>query len=809
MLSALVGKGVIVLPEADELIGVVTVPGDVGAVSASPSASAEGAAARGDSQRGATEPEEGKPRTQSLSVASSSHSSPRVSRAEVNVRVARLKREEQEREKEFQLRRELELRRMELDAATAREIELKKLEAESVFKMRQLELQAAHGRSSELPVFPRDAFDVSKNVQLVPTFRETEVESYFGAFERIACALHWPTDVWAILLQCKLSGKALEACAALSVSDSLNYDTLKGAILRAYELVPEAYRQRFRGLKKSFAQSFVDFAREKALLFDRWCSATKVNSFDALRELVLLEDFKNCLPERILVYLNEQKVSTLQQAAISADEFALTHKSAFKRDPDQKSVQSEKHFQSDFSINPRADKPKQCFYCHKPGHLIADCEALKHKKPMSKPKGVALIKSVPARSPAVSRPSTVSPDECFRPFIFEAFVSVPGEAKRPVKVLRDTGGSQSFILSGILPLGPKTDCNASTVVRGIGLDYVPAPLHNIYIESNLVSGLFPVAVREQFPVDGVEFILGNDIAGGKVYPSPEVVYQPIDTSDDDLGKQHPNVFSVSVLTRAQAKRAQESEVDLCDSVLGPVFQGNCVPPSGQVGNSDQDKPKCEQVEPVCVSPTLKCDALISAQQSDPSIAKCFSAVDNPVANSVFFVNQGVLMREWTPKSSGQSDSGDWRTVFQIVVPSGYRRHVLSLAHEHLWSGHLGVTKTYARILQHFFWPGLKADVVAFCKTCSTCQSVGKPNQVVPPAPLQPVPAVGDPFEHVIVDCVGPLPKTKSGNQFLVTIMCVSTRFPEAVPLRRITASSVTKALTKFFTTFGLPRGCTN
>lgn len=83
--------------------------------------------------------------------------------------------------------------------------------------------------------------------------------------------------------------------------------------------------------------------------------------------------------------------------------------------------------------------------------------------------------------------------------------------------------------------------------------------------------------------------------------------------------------------------------------------------------------------------------------------------------------------------------------------------------------------------------------------------MGNPNQVVPPAPLHPIPAVGEPFDHVIVDCVGPLPKTKCGNQYLLTVICLNTRFPEAVHLQKIIASAVTKALIKFFTTFGLPK----
>ncbi len=53
--------------------------------------------------------------------------------------------------------------------------------------------------------------------------------------------------------------------------------------------------------------------------------------------------------------------------------------------------------------------------------------------------------------------------------------------------------------------------------------------------------------------------------------------------------------------------------------------------------------------------------------------------------------------------------------------------------------------------------------------------------------------------------MGPLPRTKSGNQFLLTIMCVSTRFPEAIPMRKITAPAVVKALVKFFSLFELPK----
>jgi hypothetical protein len=72
---------------------------------------------------------------------------------------------------------------------------------------------------------------------------------------------------------------------------------------------------------------------------------------------------------------------------------------------------------------------------------------------------------------------------------------------------------------------------------------------------------------------------------------------------------------------------------------------------------------------------------------------------------------------------------------------------------------------------------------------------GKPNQNIYAATLRPLPAFEDSFSRVIVDWVGPLPKTIYGNLYLVTIMCASTRFPEAIPLRNIKAKTIIKALT--------------
>ena len=192
-------------------------------------------------------------------------------------------------------------------------------------RIREVEVQAMHLRIRALelergapvvstPMSPLDrsavsapAFDISKHIALVPPFRESEVDSYFSAFERIAAALSWPKEFWSLLLQCKLVGKAQEVCASLSIEDSLDYKILKKTVLQAYELVPEAYRQKFRNSEKTANQTFVEFVRDKSVLFDKRCQACNVKTMAELGELILLEEFKKCLPERIVVYLNEQK----------------------------------------------------------------------------------------------------------------------------------------------------------------------------------------------------------------------------------------------------------------------------------------------------------------------------------------------------------------------------------------------------------------------------------------------------------------------------------------------------------------------
>uniref|UniRef100_A0AAY4AYL3 Gypsy retrotransposon integrase-like protein 1 n=1 Tax=Denticeps clupeoides TaxID=299321 RepID=A0AAY4AYL3_9TELE len=306
-------------------------------------------------------------------------------------------------------------------------------------------------------------------------------------------------------------------------------------------------------------------------------------------------------------------------------------------------------------------------------------------------------------------------------------------------------------------------------------------------------------------MQGIDFILGNDLAGGKVLPLPEVIDNPA-VPPSSVVPGYESVFPACAVTRAQARR--QSTDELCDTFMAvsdPLVSRAAPSDGGVVEGAPRTRAVNVHGDETMSLPVSK--TLISQEQrKDSTLTQCRSAVvdkANITANSVaFFWDKGILMRKWNPPTA---DDVGWNSVYQVVVPLKFRSQVLCLGHDNVMSGHLGVTKTYNRILRHFFWPGLKSDVAQYCRSCHVCQLAGKTNQSIPPAPLCPVPVLTEPFSKIILDCVGPLPRTKTGFKYLLTIMCSATRFPEAVPLRSLKAKNIVRALVTFFSTFGLPK----
>lgn len=97
-----------------------------------------------------------------------------------------------------------------------------------------------------------------------------------------------------------------------------------------------------------------------------------------------------------------------------------------------------------------------------------------------------------------------------------------GNQNVSIKILRDTGALDSFMLESVLPFSKESDTGRCVMVRGMGLVPFSSPLHEVTLKCGLVEGDVDVGVRPQLPVEGVHMILGNDLACNKVWADGKV-----------------------------------------------------------------------------------------------------------------------------------------------------------------------------------------------------------------------------------------------------------------------------------------------
>jgi len=133
-----------------------------------------------------------------------------------------------------------------------------------------------------------------------------------------------------------------------------------------------------------------------------------------------------------------------------------------------------------------------------------------------------------------------------------------------------------------------------------------------------------------------------------------------------------------------------------------------------------------------------------------------------------------------------------------IVPLAWCRIVFDSLHGLF---HPGIHATQKLITSRFVWPGINADVRCWTRTCIPMST--RQDQHTS-APLSSFPISNTRFDVVDIDLVGPLPSSQGYSYFLT---CVDwyTRWPEALPLREITADTVAKAfLSGWITHFGVP-----
>ncbi|XP_060062936.1 uncharacterized protein LOC132543450 [Ylistrum balloti] len=691
-------------------------------------------------------------------------------------------REEQakEREEREQERQDRQARR---EAEEARAEERARREHE-----RKMELfQAGMGTLEESSFStPRD-LPVHRGPKL-PAFDESKdnMDAYIQRFERYASAQQWKREDWGANLSALLKGKALDVFSRLPVQQSLDFDELKTALLKRFEMTDEGFRKSFRTSRPEGGETFTQFAIRLHNYLERWIELTKTEkSFNGLKDLILRDQLLHCCNQDLSLFLKERVPTSIDEMARLADQFVAARGTranlvSFKGHGQKgggNKTSSVSASGNSSSETPSVKKPsgsyrdKECFFCKKMGHIERDCRKKKagenrvasisraqgsHFDRKRIPQGTVKAKDTEELEQNGSTTKTLSAPCNLKLSGTDAMPVVFGRVEgKLATVLRDSGCDGIGVKRSLVEPQRITGRTKSYYLADGTL--IKCPLVNLEVDTPYFKGH-----TEAFVLDSpiYDLIVGN-------VKEARPVGQP-----DENWKMVGAVQAVE--TRAQLKKKRWA------------YRALHVPESIEDIGSVQEL-KEEQQKDVTLEKFRKL-----ASKAEPYIR------DDGGRSTVFY-HKDLLYREFqSPKVA------NGRVFRQLILPEKYRHTVMRLAHESIMSGHLAAKRTTSRVLSEFFWPGIQGDLTRFCRSCDVCQRTF-PKGRVPKAPLGSMPLIDTPFKRIAVDLVGPLePATDRGNKYILTIVDYATRYPEAVALKGIETERVAEALVEVFSRVGVP-----
>lgn len=167
----------------------------------------------------------------------------------------------------------------------------------------------------------------------------------------------------------------------------------------------------------------------------------------------------------------------------------------------------------------------------------------------------------------------------------------------------------------------------------------------------------------------------------------------------------------------------------------------------------------------------------------------------------FKVENDILYRHVFSKNPLSKEASEWK----IVVPSGNRLDVLKMFHDDATGGHFGLYKTLHRVSELYYWPKMRQSVYNYvrrCKICASCKSSNLPQSGL----MGKYRDISFPFQLISTDLLGPYPRSKNGNQYLLVVVDWFTKFVLVHPMSKATSRAIVTFLeNNVFLIFGAPQ----
>ena len=283
-------------------------------------------------------------------------------------------RQEKEKKRQFELdqkERKLQLEQEHAKICAEKEYEKHEQEIEKLdlkTRLRKQEARATEGRGrqsdgngEEVPIGKA----VGK-VSMMPYFDEERdfMDSYLGRFERFAETQKWKREHWAMYLSALLKGRALDVYSRMPPKQASDFERLKDALLKRYQLSADGFKKRFCSAKPEAGETASQFLTRIDNYQKCWIELAKATkSYAGLKTLIVQEQYLSTCPKEMAMHLKEGKQKTITELEDVAENYVEAHATDIV-----------------FGLDPRLPKfrsaqstTQRCYRCGKTGHISSQC----------------------------------------------------------------------------------------------------------------------------------------------------------------------------------------------------------------------------------------------------------------------------------------------------------------------------------------------------------------------------------------------------------------------------------------------------
>ena len=109
----------------------------------------------------------------------------------------------------------------------------------------------------------------------------------------------------------------------LSVADANDYEKLKDALLKNFDMTERGFRKKFRNDRPERSETFIQFGSRLRSYLDKWINMAKIeNTFEAICDFMARDQFLELCSRELYVHLKPKTFKNLDEMAKEADLFA-------------------------------------------------------------------------------------------------------------------------------------------------------------------------------------------------------------------------------------------------------------------------------------------------------------------------------------------------------------------------------------------------------------------------------------------------------------------------------------------------------